>query len=338
MPSSTEARAVDAALDPAPSTGGGAPEACKRCGAAGAGRFFESRDYLSGDSFAVLRCPECRVAWTDVGGNGFDAARYYPPSYYGAEGQRFRGHLEGLIGVFRQARVREILRQAPAPGRILDIGCGRGWMLSELHRRGWTCVGTEKTLDATLAADKPGFEILTRPSLASCRLASDSFQIITSWHSLEHLEDPWETLDEIARLLAPGGVVILEVPNLASLQARSSRASWFHLDCPRHLFHFSLEQLSSDLEVRGLEILAQSTWSLEYGPYGMWQSLLNLATRRPNVLFQLLRRQSPRTGAGDLLTTAVLLPLAILLGTPLELAAAAGRRGGVAHLVARKSP
>ncbi|MEM7356532.1 MAG: class I SAM-dependent methyltransferase [Acidobacteriota bacterium] len=316
------------------------PGICPRCHSNGDTVLFEGHDYLTGETYPTLRCDRCSMARTGLADGTDDPSRYYPPAYYGTDGQRFRWRLEKLIRVFRQSRVREVLRHIPGPGRILDVGCGRGWMLSRFHRRGWHAIGVEKSLEAVVAASQPGLEFLAQPTLSDCGLEPESFDVITLWHSLEHLEDPWETLDEIARLLAPGGIVVVEVPNLGSLQARLSRGGWFHLDPPRHRVHFTLDQLIEDLETRGLSILDRQTFSLEYGPYGMWQSLLNLATRQPNILYQLLRRQrqqGPATSA-ELLATILLLPIAVLLGTPLELAASLFHRGGIAHVVARKLP
>ena len=131
--------------------------------------------------------------------------------------------------------------------------------------------------------------------------------------------------------------MIIEVPNLASLQARWTGDAWFHLDAPRHRIHLTLQQLVEDLEIRGLDVIKQQTFSLEYGPYGMQQSLLNLTTRHNNVLYQMLRRQtSPALTLFEQLTSVLLLPLVGAASVPLELAAATLGRGGIAHVVARK--
>ncbi|MEM7585733.1 MAG: class I SAM-dependent methyltransferase, partial [Acidobacteriota bacterium] len=246
--------------------------ACLRCQSTEAEILYRGRDYLSEDPFVVLSCQACGVARTGPGRFEQDPDRYYPTAYYGETGERFHGVLERLVARFRRARVQQIVRLVPEPGRVLDIGCGRGWMLSELHRLGWSATGVERSLQAAMA--DAGVRILEAPRLSDCRLEAETFEAITLWHSLEHLDQPWETLDEAARLLAPGGVLIVEVPNLASLQARWSGSQWFHLDAPRHRIHLTLDQLVADLESRGLEILSRRTFSLEYGPYGMMQSLL----------------------------------------------------------------
>ncbi len=310
---------------------------CRRCKMTGGNLLYRGQDFLSNEPFVVLTCDNCRVARTGPDDYDSDPDRYYPSTYYGDDGQRFLGPLEKLVSLFRRARVREITRHSPKPGRVLDMGCGRGWMLNELHQLGWTTIGVERSLSAVVARAKSGVEFLEASSLQDCKLAADSFQAITLWHSLEHLEEPWVTLDEANRLLAPGGIAIVEVPNLASLQARLTKSVWFHLDAPRHRVHLTMQQLVEDLETRGFEVLERRTLSLEYGPYGMLQSLLNLMMRRNNLLYQILRRQSPPDlETSELLGTALMLPLALAVSIPLEFVAAAFGRGGIAHVVARK--
>jgi SAM-dependent methyltransferase len=297
-------------------------------------------DYLTERWFRILRCERCGLHRTALP-PGQDLSEHYGPSYYGEEGRRFGAAVEKVIAGFRRVRAYGVSRRAEGRGRILDIGCGRGLMLAALEARGWSGVGTEASQALAEAVQKNrGVRVLTvtGPPLP---LETASVDVVTSWHSLEHLEHPVSMLAEIHRILKPDGLLILEVPNAESVQARWGRGLWFHLDAPRHRYHFGRTELRGLLVRQGFGVIAEGTFSLEYGPFGMIQTLLNRMTSRPNVLFQMLKRRpaSGRTAAwwrDAAVTVALALPVGVV-GTAAELAAAAAGRGGVARWVARKT-
>jgi len=303
--------------------------ACNACGDSATQTLFDNQDYISGERFAILRCVGCGLVRTDF--TEQDTSRYYDPAYYGVEGRRFPMVAEWAIGWFRRRRVGFVRRQHPQAGRVLDIGCGRGLMLAALARLGWDVVGTE--VSATLS--KQAFPIHQTADIRTCAFAAQSFDVVMLWHVLEHLPQPIDTLREAWRILKPGGVLIVEVPNLASWQARLGRGAWFHLDAPRHLYHFAADTLGAgDL---GYTLVAHSSASLEYGYYGLIQTILNRLTRQPNALYARLKGSRARgaTWGGELASLA-LLPLAILVGIVLESAAIGRGRGGILRVVLQK--
>src|SRR5512139_362022 len=112
--------------------------------AARAMKLFPARDYISGEEFEVLRCEACGLARTVPEPDPTRAAVYYPPAYYGeASAPRFPAVVERLQRVLYGARARAVERLAGAPGRVLDVGCGRGFLLDAFRRRGWAVHGTE---------------------------------------------------------------------------------------------------------------------------------------------------------------------------------------------------
>jgi SAM-dependent methyltransferase len=303
---------------------------------------FATEDYLTGERFAIVRCRRCGLHRTELEPDR-DLSDYYGPAYYGRAGRRFAGFIERLVAVFRRIRARRVARLTPGPARILDLGCGRGMMLAALQARGWECTGTEASPELAEAALRHyGLRVLPAED-APLPFPDASMDVATSWHTLEHMERPVRMIGDIYRILKPGAVLVVEVPNLASIQARLGGSRWFHLDVPRHRYHLSRAELREILIRSGFRILADGTFSLEYGPFGMVQSILNRVTFRPNVLFQLLKRCTRnRTGlsrlpwAWDLLSTALLAVPAAAAGTALELLAVLAGRGGVARFVARK--
>jgi 2-polyprenyl-3-methyl-5-hydroxy-6-metoxy-1,4-benzoquinol methylase len=109
-------------------------------------------------------------------------------------------------------RADRVTRYHGRPGRALDLGAGFGDFLAELRTRGWQVTGTEVSEDAVARAGKRGIELqLGQPE--ELKFPAESFDLVTMWHVLEHLPFPGHTLDECARLLRPGGVVVVAVPN-----------------------------------------------------------------------------------------------------------------------------
>jgi 2-polyprenyl-3-methyl-5-hydroxy-6-metoxy-1,4-benzoquinol methylase len=267
-----------------------------------------------------------------------DDSLHYPVEYYGAGAIRFRPLVESLIARARSARARAVVRAHPTPGAVLDVGCGRGLMLADLAARGWRTVGVEASDVASAhAREVLGLDVRIG-ELADCRLPAGSFEVVTLFHVLEHLEDPDATLSEVHRLLAPDGRLLLEVPNLGSLQARLSGGAWFHLDAPRHLHHFDRRSLLAALDRAGFKVLRLTTHSFEMGYFAMAQSLLNRATGRPNVLYAMLKNRVARPvnlTRRQLATTLALLLPAGLASVLLEAAAAVTGRGAVVRVIAQ---
>ena len=98
-------------------------------------------------------------------------------------------------------------------GRLLDVGAGIGTFLALARDKGWEVAGTEVSSSAiSLARERHGLE-LREAQLEQSGLATGSFELITLWHVLEHVPSPAGTLREVHRVLAPGGMVVVAVPN-----------------------------------------------------------------------------------------------------------------------------
>jgi len=269
-------------------------------------------DQMSGELFSIVECRGCGIGKTNVEDH-FDPGPYYPQEYYGKKNARFNPVMEMAIGFFRKIRVNAVINQSGLKeGRILDIGCGRGLMLSEFKRKGWECYGVEQSeQSAERAKESLGNNILIQPDLKSCHFQSDHFDVITLWHVFEHLSNPLENLSEIKRILKPNGTVIIEVPNFGSWQAHIKRERWLYLEAPRHLYHYSKKGLENVVESQGFSIKNTTTHSYEFGIFGMVQSLFNTITTIPNFLFYLLRNKAGKYG--DLKRESFILNIILLI-------------------------
>jgi SAM-dependent methyltransferase len=213
-------------------------------------------------------------------------------------------------------------------------------VLGPLADRGFEVHGVEISAEATRGADSRA-EIRIAPHLADARYGDHFFDTVIIWHVLEHLHDPRGVLEEIHRILRPGGKLIVAVPNLSSLQARWTGPAWFHLDLPRHLYHFSLRSLEELIERAGFEVESAHHFSLRQNPFGWIQSVLNRMASLPrNGLYTLLHRRSSGQAAPFDPGTRLRLWLGLLvLSAPalaLMVLETLVRSGATVHVVAQR--
>jgi 2-polyprenyl-3-methyl-5-hydroxy-6-metoxy-1,4-benzoquinol methylase len=211
--------------------------------------------------FAYWRCAGCGLVMLHPRLNERDLAPYYP-DYVTVVRRRdnFRQRLKrmvaedwygygtdrpGMTGWLRKAAtfpLRRLLSQLPPKrrgGRVLDIGCGSGGYLAFLADLGWACEGIEQGPNSRRYAQQE-LGLTVHSDLRQLQNFPDRcFDVVTMWHVIEHLADPFETLGAVHRVLKPGGLLMLRTPNADSWEARLFQGRWYGVDAPRHLHLFS---------------------------------------------------------------------------------------------------
>lgn len=175
---------------------------------------------------------------------------------------------------------------------------------------------------------------LERAGIEQAEVEEGSLDAVTIWHVLEHVDDPGSALSRIRSWIRPGGALLIGVPNLASAQAKLGGADWYHLDVPRHRVHFTPAGIRSLLRASDFDPICTHHVLAEHNAFGMWQSLVNRATRHPSYLYNLLKRNAPARSS-DLAVTALALPL-VPVAALAEVLAGAARRGGTIAVLARR--
>jgi SAM-dependent methyltransferase len=146
-----------------------------------------------------------------------------------------------------------------APGRLLDVGSGRGDLGVVLGVRGWTVVGLEPSPDACAEARSRGIEAVQGTLATASAALEGGFDAVVFQHSLEHVAEPIDDLQAARELLRPGGLLLVSLPNFGSWYARRFGADWFHLDLPRHRSHFTARGLETLVRRAGLELSRTTT-------------------------------------------------------------------------------
>jgi len=302
---------------------------------------FSAVDYIIGERFQVARCRAC--AQTVTIPVPADIGKYYPPGYYGdAKGRRFPAAMEWLQEKMYSLRAARVLAKLDRKNpRVLDIGCGRGLLLRAFQQQGGEVLGTEFSDGACRFAR----EVLKIPVqvglLHELNFPDQSFDVVVMWHVLEHVSDPRPTLAEVSRILRPGGIFLVGVPDFGSPEARLTQAGWFHLDMPRHLSHHTRGSLEKILQAAGMRPAWVSYLAPEYDCFSFVQSLLNWLGVRPNFLYNWLRGDRAKVIDGGhyfapLLATLLLAPVLAVISLPATLLLAMLRRGAALTICAVK--
>jgi SAM-dependent methyltransferase len=276
----------------------------------------------------VARCAACRAGTTQPWPTPAELAAAYPEAYRPAGG-RFGGPGDRLLARTRGLLARRIALIAP-PGPVLDVGAGDGSLLRALRARGRDVLGLERG-DAAAHADVP------MRDAAVADLPGD-WAAIVFWHALEHLPAPAAELAAAAERLAPGGVLVIAVPNPDSLQAHVFGADWLALDLPRHLVHLPRDVLLGRLTELGLAVERVSGWRGGQVGFGMLHGLVRCLPGRPD-LYDALRRPGARLQEQRRSERRRALAAGVLLAPLAGVAAAAEiamHRGGTTYVEARR--
>jgi SAM-dependent methyltransferase len=256
-------------------------QTCGLCGIAVRERYRRIVAEETGLGFAVDACPACGVGRTRP--VPVDLSPYYNPGYYGKR--------HGATGrICNRRRVGMLRRRAGSvAGRsLLDYGSGDGGFLLAARAEGWDGQGLER--------DPPTRSPGAPPVAARLdELDGRSFDCVTFWHVLEHLDDPVKVLTAVRQRMTPGGLALAAVPNFDSWQSRATGGSWLHLDLPRHLHHFTPTSIARTFEASGFVVEEIAFGEFEYDVIGWSQSLLNRIFGGRNEFFKAM---SGRPGAG----------------------------------------
>jgi len=211
----------------------------------------------------LVRCRQCGLVYVGERREDFTFSRFDPE-----RSRRLAERVRALELVDEEVEAREApvrervmaerlrwVQRFIASGRLLEIGCADGAFLKLAARAGFHAHGIEPDPVTSAAAQQCPDIVVFPGTLADAPYPAASFDVVVLFHVLEHLDSPRRALHEIHRLLRPGGVLVIETPNIASL--------WFHLlgrrwrqFIPDHYYFFSPATLTRLLEESRFRLLA----------------------------------------------------------------------------------
>jgi len=222
---------------------------CPLCGAREAETYLESKGKtLSSEALGssrievscsrIVRCRNCEFGFLQERPSESELAQLY---------QRLESSVYEAQAKGRQATARrhlKLLNWHARCGELLDVGCASGAFLAAAVENGWSATGIEPAKEL---CDKANNKLAGRAkiyctTLQDAHLEPASFDAVTLWDVLEHVPDPGRFMRQCAALLKPGGHLLLNVPNLDSIQARFMGPRW-PLFLPEHLNYFNHKSL-----------------------------------------------------------------------------------------------
>lgn len=260
---------------------------CPLCKARDEELCLSAPEGTSGPTYRVVRCRCCGMGYLNPRPDFASIGQFYPDDYahYSATPPRSSGRGGGL----RQWLERLVLSASfgyPPPlrhwyeralaalaapwvapprsshtsipftgrGRLLDFGCGGGWLAARMKQYGWDVEGMDFSAFAAHKVEQQFGLRVHVGTLPHPQVGPESFDVINMGQVLEHVHWPHAVVEAAAKALRPGGLLVVSVPNFASWSMRTFGAPSPAIDMPRHLLHFSPATLRRLLQAHGLEV------------------------------------------------------------------------------------
>jgi SAM-dependent methyltransferase len=251
-------------------------------------RFFE----VSSEEFILYHCSSCGLLFQDEENIVDRLPDFYPPGYWWQGGGKIssleRAYREWVV---RHDQLRFVLSMVPAGrGRLLDIGCGSGTFVKMALEAGFDAFGLEQSEEAVRIGQRNAGGKIMQGIEQDLISRGEKYDVLTLFHALEHMTDPFRYLKDLRKLLRRPGQMIIQVPNSQSFQARLFGPRWYGLDCPRHVYNYTTFSLLHLLGRAGYRIHRVRHFSLRDNAASLVSSLFPaLDTMSQRV--QLLRRK-----------------------------------------------
>lgn len=232
---------------------------CPVCNSRTYNLFLKSRDYFfSREDFDIIKCNNCGflITWPQPEAKKLDS--YYKTEEYLSHGSQSKSIFSNIYFQVRKFAIRKkyrIIKHFSSKGSILDFGCGTGNFLQYCKTKSWDVTGVELNDNARKIAQNQN-SIKCYKDYLELNNKNRKYVIITMWHVLEHIPGLKEILKELAGNLESDGKWIIALPNVKSWDAKFYKKYWAAYDLPRHLYHFSRENITQLMKMVGFKLVA----------------------------------------------------------------------------------
>lgn len=225
---------------------------CKLCGSAEAHHQFNLTEKLG-----IFSCKKCQVLFMEPQLSDDEITLLYSEEYYKSWG--ISGSSENEVSKQMKIdtfllRLKEIQKHVKK-GKVLDIGCATGFFLEAAKKLGYEPFGIELSeYSSSLAKNKFGTSAIFHGKLEDCDFTAETFDVITMFDLIEHVRVPAETLAHAARLLKPGGIIMITTPDNKSLSSKVMGKKWTHYK-KEHFYYFDRHSLNYIAKKNKLELI-----------------------------------------------------------------------------------
>jgi len=220
-------------------------------------RFFRTKDFnrkITRDIFHYYRCLSCKLIFLSPIPQ--DLGKYYPNNYY-----LIPSSIGALAKTAEYERYKiDIVRQFANGGRLLEIGPAYGSFLYLAKKAGFDAEAIEMDTNCCMfIGDIIGVKVIQSNDPSEALKGVENYNVIALWHVIEHLPDPWKTLEVISSKLQPGGILVIAAPNPDAFQFSVLGQFWPHVDAPRHLELIPQSLLTKKMQSLGLNTVWSTT-------------------------------------------------------------------------------
>jgi 2-polyprenyl-3-methyl-5-hydroxy-6-metoxy-1,4-benzoquinol methylase len=239
---------------------------CPACGESLFTPYLTCTDYtVSHETFNIVQCTNCKFTFTNPTPEISKLSDYYESPTYVSHTARPKTFLDRIYVLARTQTIKwktRLIKKYNANNQIslLDYGCGTGDFLTYCKHIGWNVNGIEPSTSARqIATSKSGQTIY--PDIE--QMPSIQFDIITLWHVLEHVPDLHTLIENLARSLKQTGTIFIAVPNRNSWDAKHYKSNWAAYDVPRHLWHFTHQDMQKIMTAHSLNVVSTIPMKLD---------------------------------------------------------------------------
>jgi 2-polyprenyl-3-methyl-5-hydroxy-6-metoxy-1,4-benzoquinol methylase len=214
---------------------------------------LETQDYFGNGEHFTIKFFDSQIGVTSPQPDADEILNYYKSNSYVSHGASRGFFFDTVYALLRRLNLRHKFRLIPSGKKsikLLDYGCGTGAFLAYARNKGVQVTGLEPDQDARahIAAD-----INTYHSLDE--LPTETYDVITLYHVLEHVHDPNALLRELTKRLKPNGQLHIALPNYGAFEATHYQQYWAAYDVPRHLYHFNKQAVEQLCHINQLKLV-----------------------------------------------------------------------------------
>lgn len=261
---------------------------CPVCASRNFDLFYEAKDYrlrFSEEIFNIVKCRNCEFIFLNPRPYQDQFFNFYPKDFHKNDTTLLYKILEPCFTLSLENTIRT-LKRYKNEGKLLDIGCGNGSFILAMQKQDYDVWGVELNREAQKYMPPNLKRRIFFKELQECRFPDKTFDIITMFHSLEHIVDLGGLFEEVGRIIKEKGIFYICVPNTDFFESRFFGPYYYNLEVPRHLYFFTRQTLCNTLIKNGfiiVRVLKDNIFELVLTPSSFYHGLWNFLSDK-NIL------------------------------------------------------
>lgn len=224
------------------------------------------------DTFSVVLCNNCGLAFRTPRPKGNSMSVYYPANYNPFNPKQVTGPLARLKQFMEQRKAKKVRRLLNTDASIFDVGCSYGGFLDQLRHLGYVKLYGIDADSGSIAYARDVLQLNVDVASFEEVKVKESYDCVIMKYVLDHLASPAAAFEKLTRVLKRGGYFILQLPNRDSWEARILGKYWHGWEIPRHYVYFTREnilQYANKFGFRLISVEHEATpnnwiWGLRY--------------------------------------------------------------------------